>query len=55
MTVAQLIECLKHMPQDVPIVDLSGFEVDGAHEKDEFCLGDSANPNNPLITVVQLE
>lgn len=55
MTVYQLIECLKHMPQDVPVVDLCGMEVEGAHEDGAFIMGDSANPHNPTITVVQLE
>ena len=55
MTVSQLIRLLEHMPQDVPVVDICGMEVEGAHEDGGFIMGDGANPHNPTVTVVQLE
>ena len=53
MTVAELIEALKQMPQDLKVVDI-GKDVSGCRVVDEYYDGDSANPNCPIITVVEL-
>ena len=51
MTVGEFIETLKQLPQDLPIRInfMKGTEI---WILEEFCDGDSANPNCPIIKAV---
>ena len=55
MTVNELIQILKTMPQDLPVYDFSYEEVIGCHVIDDFYHGDAANPQNEIITVVMID
>ena len=55
MTVKELIEKLQEMPQDLPVVDWGGFDVEGCHIDEEYYDGDSANPKCPVLTVVMID
>ena len=53
MTVFELIEELKKMPQDLLVVDICE-PIEGIKLNDEFYLGDSCNPNVEPIQVVEI-
>ena len=55
MTVKELIEKLKEMPQDLEVYDYSYEKVTGCHINSEFYNGDSANPKTEIITVVMID
>ena len=56
MLVSELVQLLKTMPQDAPILDCFGMEIDGAHIEPGWRMEGIAN-SHPVaeITVVQLE
>lgn len=53
MTVKELIETLKQLPEDLPIVFMNEH-IDHVRILDEFYDRDSANPNCKIIKVVEL-
>ena len=55
MTVKELIEKLKEMPQDLPVVDYGGFHVEECYIDEEYYDSDSANPNCPIFEVVRID
>ncbi len=54
MTVYELIQKLQDMPQDLKVV-MFGENIDDCHINYEYYDGDYANPNTPIIVVVELE
>ena len=55
MTVNDLIQILKTMPQDLEVFDFSYERVVGCHINEELFDGDSANPNCPIIRAVMID
>lgn len=54
MTVSELIAKLQSMPLDLPVKFMCE-DIDSCRINNEFYDGDPANPNCPIITVVELE
>ena len=54
MTVKELCEKLEVMPQDLKVV-MFGENVDDCHINHIYYDGDYADPNTPIIEVIELE
>ena len=55
MTVHELIQLLQTMPQELPVKDHMGENINGCHINEEFYDGDYANPNCTIVTVVEFD
>ena len=53
MTVRELIEELKKLPQDIPVITMSE-RIDEVRYRDDYYDGDPANPKCKQIEVVEI-